>query len=373
MSDAQHWLKAARTCRDENKNPSYGGFFYAESGRLPNFTTMNLITGITGLVGSHLALRLLENGQRVRGIFRSEASKAKTKRLFGLYGKQNLFEQIDWRQADILDIPALEPAFEDVENVYHCAALISFNPRDEERLRKINIEGTANVVNCSIAFGVKKLCHVSSVAALGDLKEGEHVIDEETEWNPEKHHSDYGISKYGAEMELWRGWQEGLQTVAVVPGVILGPGFWDEGSGTIFSSIEKGFRFYALGSTGFVSVDDVARAMVELVDSDISGERFILISEHLVMRDLAFSIADALHVKRPRIHASRTITELAVFADWVTSLFGGKRKLFAETSDAFHRHRRFSSDKIRERLGFAFTPVRDCIEKTVRIEKQKAP
>ncbi|MBD3581972.1 NAD-dependent epimerase/dehydratase family protein [Flavobacterium selenitireducens] len=333
---------------------------------------MNLITGTTGLVGSHLALHLLEKGESVRGLFRSELGKVKTQNLFNLYGKADLFSQIDWIEADILDVPALEKAFPGIERVYHCAALISFDAKDEEKLRKVNIEGTANVVNLSIDFGVQKLCHVSSVAALGDLKEGEDVLDEATEWNPEKHHSDYGISKYGAEMEIWRGWQEGLETVAVVPGIILGPGFWNEGSGVIFSSIEKGFPFYTEGSTGFVGVDDVVSAMVALTESEISGERFIVISEHRILRDVAFEIADALQVNRPKYEAGVFLTKLAVFADWIASLFGKKRRLFRETSKALHRHRRFSNARLRNALpSFEFTPIRDCIRKAVDVQRRK--
>ncbi|RZJ69142.1 NAD-dependent epimerase/dehydratase family protein [Flavobacterium sp.] len=332
---------------------------------------MNLITGTTGLVGAHLALALLKKGENVRGLFRSEAAKSKTQNLFRLYGRPELFERIEWFQADILDIPALEKAFVNVEKVYHCAALISFDPKDEENLRKINIEGTANIVNLCLDFGVTKICHVSSVAALGDLKEGETVLDEETEWNPEKQHSDYGISKYGAEMEIWRGWQEGLASVAVVPGIILGPGFWDEGSGTIFSTIQKGFPFYTVGSTGFVDVNDVVNAMISLMESDISGERFILIGEHLVLRDAAFAIADALGVKRPGIDAKPWLVSLAVFGDWLGSLFGKKRKLFRETSEAFHRHREFSNTKIKEAIGFEFTPIRQSILQSVEIQKDK--
>jgi nucleoside-diphosphate-sugar epimerase len=172
-------------------------------------------------------------------------------------------------------------------------------------------------------------------------------------------------------MEVWRGWQEGLETVAVVPGIIIGPGFWDDGSGAIFSTIEKGFPFYTTGSTGFVAVKDVVSAMISLMESDISGERFILIGEHLVLRDMAYQIADALSIKRPQINAGRWLTTVAVFGDWLASLFGKKRKLFAETSDAFHRHREFSNDRIRKALGLEFTPIREYIRETVRIQKGK--
>ncbi len=209
---------------------------------------MILVTGGTGLVGAHLLLHLLENGeQNLRAIYRKENQIQKTKSLFELYKKGNLFQQIEWFQADIIDIPSLEIAFQNVDYVYHCAAKISFNPSEEEELRKVNIEGTANIVNFCIDKKVKKLCHVSSIATLGDLGQNETIITEATEWNPEVLHSDYAISKYGGEMEVWRGHQEGLNVVIVNPGVIFGPGFWNQGSGAFFTSIKKGIKFFKQG------------------------------------------------------------------------------------------------------------------------------
>lgn len=178
---------------------------------------MVLVTGGTGLVGSHLLLHLIENGENVRAIYRTKNNIQKAKSVFELYKKEALFEKIEWLEADILDVPSLETAFINVDYVYHCAALISFDPKEEEALRKINIEGTANMVNFSIALGVKKFCFVSSIAALGDLAPHETYITEETDWNPEKPHSDYAISKYGSEMEVWRAHQEGLDVIIVNP------------------------------------------------------------------------------------------------------------------------------------------------------------
>src|SRR6218665_3918770 len=205
---------------------------------------MILITGATGLVGSHLILHLLESSdsgsQKLRAIYRKDSSIARIQSLFSLYGKAHLFVQIEWIKADITDVPLLEIAFQNVTVVYHCAAHISFDPADEELLRKTNIEGTANIVNFSLEYGIKKLCYVSSIAALGDPKENEPIITEETEWNPEKPHSGYAISKYGAEMEIWRAQQEGLEVVVVNPGVILGPLFWTAGSGEIYQNVKNG-------------------------------------------------------------------------------------------------------------------------------------
>jgi len=262
---------------------------------------MILVTGATGLVGSHLLVQLLQENEEVKALFRSEKQIEKVKNVFAFYNQTRLFDKINWVKGDITDIPSLEIAFENVTHVYHCAALISFDPSDEDELRKINIEGTANVVNCCIDFGVKKLCHVSSIAALGTPKEHEITITEETEWNPEELHSDYAITKYGAEMEVWRGHQEGLEVVIVNPGVIFGYGFPNKGSDVIIQSVKKGLSFYTKGNIGIVSVEDVVKCMVQLMKSNITGERYILVGENIDFKNLLTYIATVFKVKKPSI------------------------------------------------------------------------
>jgi dihydroflavonol-4-reductase len=331
---------------------------------------MILVTGGTGLVGAHLLLHLIENGaEKVRSTHRDAKNLTKTKQLFELYKKGDLYSKIEWILADILDVPALELAFQDVDYVYHCAALISFDPDDEEKLRKVNIEGTANIVNFCINKKVRKLCHVSSIAALGDLlsSEGKHPIqtpiNEQTEWNPEATHSDYAISKYGAEMEVWRGLQEGLPVVIVNPGVILGPGFWNQGSGILFQTVKKGISFYTNGSTGYVSVIDVVTSMHRLMHSDCSGEKFILISENYTYKDILESIADKMGVKKPTIHASASLLNLAWRLDWIKSkIVQSKRKLSKNSVESLLSTTVYSNDKIKEELNYSFTDIENYLE-----------
>ena len=213
---------------------------------------MILVTGGTGLVGAHLLLQLVANETTVRALFRLEASKEKTYNLFKLVNKEEEFSKIEWVCGDILDIPSLEIAFQGINLVYHCAGFISFDPNKENQLRQTNIQGTANIVNFCIDKKVQKLCHVSSIAALGDLLPNEKVITEKSEWNPEKPHSDYAISKYGAEMEIWRGYQEGLKVVIVNPGIILGIGFWNQSSGLLFKIVKNKLLFYTSGISGYI-------------------------------------------------------------------------------------------------------------------------
>lgn len=339
---------------------------------------MILVTGASGLVGSHLVLHLVENGAQVSAIYRSPNAIQKTKDLFKMYGKDDLFANINWITADINEIPSLEIAFKNIEYVYHCAAKISFDPRDEEKLRKINIEGTANVVNFCLAKNVKKLCFVSSIAALGDLPDYANnletnislskIIDEETDWNPEKPHSDYAISKYGAEMELWRGQQEGLKIVIVNPGVILGavPKSWNrnEGSFKIITTVANGLKFYTKGTTGFVGVYDVVKCMMQLMNSEISGNRYILVAENLSYKEILTLIAAHLKVLKPKTDAKKWMTELAWRWDWIaTNLFFQKRSITKAIAKSVHTMDFYSSKKIQNTLNFTFEPIENVIKR----------
>ena len=319
---------------------------------------MILVTGATGLVGSHLVLHLLEQGQQVKALFRNENGKQKVKSVFDHHNKQDLYGKIHWCRADILDIPSLEDAFQDVNYVYHCAALISFDPKEEENLRKINIEGTQNIISFCIDFKIKKLCYVSSIAALGDLAPHERIVTEECEWNPEMQHSDYAISKYGAEMEVWRAQQEGLDVVVVNPGVILGPLFWTEGSGEIYTKVKKGLPFYTKGTTGFVCVNDVVTLLSLLMKSDIVGEKFILISENKTYQELVFAISETLQARKPKLYSDKLLTSFAWRIDWFfATFFGKKRILTKDLASALHTKDTYSNERIIKQLGYKFIEV----------------
>lgn len=323
---------------------------------------MILITGATGLVGANLAIQLLEKEQTIRAIYRSIESQKNTKKLFDLYKKTNLFDKIEWIQADILDIPSLEIAFKNIDYVYHCAALISFDPADEEKLRKTNIEGTANIVNFCIEKKIKKLCYVSSIVALGDKKQHEQYINEATDWNPEKNHSDYAISKYGAEMEVWRGYQEELSVVIVNPGVILGAGFIGKGSNEIFSIVKKRLFFYTKGITGFVAATDLVLIMQKLMESSISGERFCVVSENKNFQDITFKIAEAYNIKKPSIYATRLLTGFATHLDWILNFLKLRKSTFSKQIEtSLHSKDIYSNLKIIETLNFKFLSIDSCI------------
>lgn len=319
---------------------------------------MILVTGGTGLLGAHLLLELLQTEEAIRAIYRTEISIKKAQYFFELKGASTLFLKIEWVQADIIDVPALERAFEGVKEVYHCAALVSFDPRDEEQLRKVNIEGTANLVNLSLAFNIIKFCHVSSIAALGDTIAKDRIVNEQSDWNPNKNHSDYAISKFGAEMEVWRGSQEGLPVVIVNPGVIFGPGFRNEGSAEMFLKVSRGFPFYTKGLAAVVGAEDVVRSMILLMQRSFFNQRFVVVAENIPYQELLNTIADLLNKKRPGLYASPIMTGFAWRLDYVVSLFTTKKRSFTQSlAKASHANFIYDSSKLKNHLSFSYTPI----------------
>jgi len=331
---------------------------------------MILVTGGTGLVGSHLLYKLISDNKKVKAIYRRPHKLESVKTVFSYYSDdfETLYAKIQWVEADINDIPSLEHAFKDITYVYHCAAFVSFEPDKYYQLRKINIQGTANIVNLCIANKVKKLCYVSSVAAIGKDINSESYSNEETHWNPEEDHSVYAITKYGAEIEVWRGSQEGLDVVIVNPGIILGPGYWKSGgSGSLIRQIYNGMPYYTTGVSSYVDIDDVITVMTKLMNSPIKNERYILASENLSFYDFQSRVAKALKVEPAKKEASKFILELGWRLDWLNhKLRGKRRRLSKQLAKTVRSKRYFDNSKIKQALNFEFTPIEDSIQKVSR-------
>lgn len=328
---------------------------------------MILVTGGTGLVGSHLLLELVMAGETVRAIHRKSSSFEGIKKVFS-YGRsvgeaEKLFEAIEWIEADTLEMPALSLAFENINLVYHCAALVSFSPSDYRKLRKINIEGTANVVNLCIEKRVKKLCFVSSIATF-DLKLGQQQINEDSHWNKELDHSMYAISKYGAEMEVWRASQEEIPIVIVNPGVIIGPGFWDTGSGVLFRKIWKGLNYSFPKTTGFVGVQDVVKAMHLLMNSDQKNEQFLLVSENLSFKKVMELAAGSLGKPAPAKQLKPWMVSLGWLGQLILSIFGQKRQLTLNSSRSLFTDTFYDSSKFQNRFDYNFEKIASVIKRT---------
>jgi nucleoside-diphosphate-sugar epimerase len=267
---------------------------------------MIFVTGASGLVGSHLIQSLIEKGLSVRALYRKNIPVFKHA------------DKVDWVKGDILDVISLDTSLQGVSQVYHCAAIVSFAPKQAVTMLQANVEGTANVVNACINHKIHKLVYVSSVAALGRIRE-DAAVNETMNWTPETSNSIYGKSKYLAEMEVWRGMGEGLNVAIVNPVIILGAGDWNKGSSEIFKSAYDEFPWYTNGVSGFVDVLDVVDAMQLLMNSDIQGQRYIISGANKAYQEIFTQIATAFH-KRPPY---KKVTPLLAAIVWRLEAFKG--------------------------------------------------
>jgi nucleoside-diphosphate-sugar epimerase len=258
-------------------------------------------------------------------------------------------------------------ALKGIKKVYHTAGLVSFDPADKEDILKINVNGTENIVNACLENGIEKLCFVSSTAAIGKGENGE-MLTEEIFWTRKGKESIYSISKYRAEMEVWRGINEGLNAVIVNPSIIIGPGDWQRSSVRLFHEVNKGMRFYTHGTTGYVDVRDVVKAMISLMNGEFSGERYIISAGNYSYKEILSMIADSLGKKPPDILATPKIIRIAYWLDWMRCIFSSDgRKITKDILIASKNKILFSNDKIRNATGIEFIPVEDSIRHTSKL------
>jgi nucleoside-diphosphate-sugar epimerase len=330
--------------------------------------TMILLTGATGLLGSHLLYELLIQGKKVTAIRRSSVNMPDVRKVFSYYTdkQEELLDKVNWVSADMLNYHDIYEVMESIDEVYHCAAIVSFDPSRRGTMIRSNTEGTANLVNAAIENKVRKFVHVSSTAAIGKSSDGS-PSNETKIWSESKSNTGYSISKFHSEMEVWRGMQEGLNAVIVNPSIILGPGFWQHGSSSIFTKVVHGMKFYSYGKTGYVSIWDTVKAMMQLMESEILGERFIITSENLTYREIFDKIAVAFNKTKPHIEGTFFMSELAWRLDWIKSkMFGIGEHTFSKERVRAARHvMEFDNSKIKEALAFEFEPIDKVVKKVV--------
>ncbi|MEO7532122.1 MAG: NAD-dependent epimerase/dehydratase family protein [Sediminibacterium sp.] len=320
---------------------------------------MILITGASGLVGSHLLTQLVKEGKQVRALYRSFIP--------AIAGA----DKVEWVKADILDVVALEDAMVGIAQVYHCAAIVSFNPKKKKALEQTNIEGTANVVNACLNAGIRKLLFVSSVAALGRIRENT-AINETMNWSEDTSNSQYGKTKYFSEMEVWRGIGEGLDAVIVNPVIILGASDWEKGSSGLFKSAYDEFPWYTEGSSGFVDVQDVVKAMILLMESAETAERFILCADSLPYREVFTQMANNFAKKPPHKKVTPFLAAIVWRLEAIKAMFTGKDPLLTrETARTAAAKVRFDNTKLTHRFPlFQYTPMATSLKRICKELKQ---
>lgn len=325
---------------------------------------MNLIIGATGLVGAHVALQLLQQNKSVVAIKRKGSDVSKTKKLFSYYTSDadSLFSKITWVDADVCDIYSLLDALEGIETVYHCAGFVSFNSKDHKQMHRINSEGTANMVNACLEKKIKALCYVSSIATLQNPDITKN-IDESVYWKSSPTASDYAISKYNGEREVWRGIEEGLNAVIVNPGIILGPGFWNQSSGKLIKTSFKGNSFYTNGSSATIDAKDVAACMIQLVENKQFSQRFVLIENNYSFKEILTQLHKALGKKEPTIEVGKIVLTIGKWFDGIRSFISGKEQLITqETITAGLDKNSYNNDRIKLALNYQFIPLQETVK-----------
>lgn len=327
------------------------------------------VTGGTGLLGSHLICTLISQGEKVRAIHRKTSNRDILKKVIG-YCKGNpdkLLSAVEWVECDICDYEGLVKAMHGSDYVYHCAAAVSFENRNKNLVIDNNVKGTANIVKACLENKIMKLCHVSSNAALG-ADDGDSMVNENQKWDNKVYRSPYGISKYLSEREVWKGISNGLNAVIVNPTLIMGPGDWSRGSSSFFPKIDGGLLFCTGGTTGYVDVNDVVKAMIILMEGNISGERFIISAENLSFCQFFTMVARSLNIRRPIIKVPRLFSypalPLVKFMEFTTK---GKFVLTKEMVKVAWAMITYDNRKIIKSTGISFTPIEKSVEAIAEI------
>ena len=332
---------------------------------------MILLTGATGLLGSHIAYELLQQGKKIRALKRKDSNSVLTEKIFSFYTNEHieLLNAIEWVEGDVLDLGSLEDAMVGITHIYHCAAMVSFLPKEKDKMMQVNIEGTANVVNAAMHAGVKKLCHISSIAALGSTIDG-NMITEETWWKNNPSNSYYAISKYGAEREVWRAAEEGLNVVIVNPSFIIGPGDTSKSSSEAFGILRKGASWYTNGVNGYVDVRDVAHAAIKLIKSDVLNQRFILNAANLSYRSFFDKVLVQLNKPKTKREAGKFLLALAWRIEKLLAAIAGRNPIITKEKVGYALQiSQYDGSKIQKTINFNYRNIDTSIMEICKFYK----
>lgn len=327
---------------------------------------MILVTGATGNLGAHLMLKLLKNNDQIIAIKRESSNLENIKKIFSYYTNQidELFNKIIWINTDIQDYVGLDDAFENIDIVYHCAAYVSLDNVDYKKSYSTNVEGTSNIVNLCIKHNVKKLCHVSSIAAIG--LNDEKLTSEEDMLNPEEITSFYSLTKYYGELEVWRGIEEGLNAVIVNPSVILAPYILNKKTNFLINYfIKKHINYFTIGKKGYIDVNDLTEIMILLTQSEISKQRFIISAENLSFKE----IIDIINSHFNHKNSNKEISKFKLnFLRFILSIFTfGSSPLSKQIIHYLLTDDIYTNEKLQKVIDFQFTPINKTIDNIINL------
>lgn len=321
------------------------------------------VTGATGLLGAHLTCALLQRGKLVVALKREHSKLNLFNKVATLYGIDSEHPLLKWVIGDLNDVFSLEEALIGMDVVFHCAAYVSFYKTDAAKMMHTNVQGTANLVDVALKCKTPYFLHVSSIAALGRNTDQHVAINEETTWSNGPLNTNYAISKHLSEMEVWRGFEEGLSGAIVNPGIILGAGDGTSGSNMFFHRINRGLKFFPTGTNGFVSVEDTVTLMLKLADQQVQHQRYIAISENSSYKSLLAHMAHACGKSEPVIPIKGLWFWLFYILIRATEPLLGKRLPLSSENILVSRHRSYYDNQKAVALGITFEPLPDTIKR----------
>jgi nucleoside-diphosphate-sugar epimerase len=332
-----------------------------------------LVTGATGLLGSHLTAALLMQNKKVRALYRDKSKLENTKQILAYYSNEpeKYFAQIEWCEADVTDYFSLQEPFTGITEVYHCAGLVSFDENDSKLLYSINAEGTAHVINTCLEKGIRKFCHVSSVATL-QVEANKKYIDEFSVWKTASGNSSYAITKYRGEFEAWRGAAEGMHVLVVNPSVILGSGCWGQSSTKLITQCYKGLPIYTEGITGYVDVRDVVTCMIKLMDENKFGQRYILNSENFSFKEVTHQLQQNFNKPISKIRAGKFLLNIVLAGDTLRRIITNRKPSITKSMIRSAQSKSFYDNaKVCKELNYHFIPVKESLEYVSELYKKE--
>ena len=280
---------------------------------------------------------------------------------------QDIADEVEWVEGDILDYDLLEDILENIDNIIHAAALVSMEPGMRKKMMRVNAEGTANLVNAALEKKVQRFVHISSIAAIGRSPK-KRVIDEQYNWERTHMNTNYAVSKFFAEQEVWRGIAEGLPAAILNPAVVLGSSDWGKNTGQFFQRVAQGLQYYPAGYSGFVDVRDVAALAVRLLHSDICGERYIASSENMSYKTLLSMIAQAMSKKPPARKLTPVLRNVIWRGAWLLSKLNRQPPLLTrESAMVSSLEFEYTNKKSIQELQHTYIPIAQTVEDTVRL------